>query len=175
MADLTFFQQVTVSAAGGLAAAIAVGCASWAYFRLQERVRWQEQAQGELAKLRQEAVIRMLTAFSEYADAKATELSIHHAYGDDTESDKQERRQASDREDQAWRKLDRSLMVDLLLVPKELGIAFHAAHSQLMQTKDGDRLKQPIIERARALEPYLPPLTKRRIARSEYADEELPI
>jgi hypothetical protein len=162
MADLGLWQQVIVSAAGGFGAAVPVALAGWALFRRQERVRWQEAAQGELAKVRQTALVKVLEAVGRLELARVdcfTDRSDHaRAPTDATAAAVAESEEALEK---AAVDAVRAFSTHLHLLPPDLGKAISDAGDALASLEDPARVR-PILDRLTAvLDPYLPELPRR--------------
>lgn len=162
MAELTFWQQVVVSAAAGFGAAAPVALAGVWLFRRQERVRWQEAAQGELAKVRQTALVKVLEAVGRLELARVDWLT------DRAENEKlpsPETAAALGESEDALEKAAvdavATLSTHLHLLPADLGKAISDAGDALASLEDQAQIR-PILDRLTAvLDPYLPELPRR--------------
>jgi hypothetical protein len=162
MADLGFWQQVAVSAAGGFGAAVPLAIAGFALFRRQERVRWQEAAQGDLAKVRQGALVKVLEAVGRLELARADWFACRtdHA-GAATEASASALAESEDALEKAAVEAVAAFSTHLHLLPPDLGKAISDAGDALASQEDPARIR-PILDRLSAvLDPYLPELPRR--------------
>jgi hypothetical protein len=162
MADLTFWQQVAVSAAGGFGAAVPVALAGWSLFRRQERVRWQEAAQGELAKVRQSALVKVLEAVGRLELARADWFTDRAERASaPTEASASALAESEEALEKAAVDAVAAFSTHLHLLPADLGKAISDAGDALASLEDPARIR-PILDRLTAvLDPYLPELPRR--------------
>ncbi|HET8540945.1 MAG TPA: hypothetical protein VFL83_13820 [Anaeromyxobacter sp.] len=161
MTGLALWQQVVVAAAGGLGAALPVAIAGWWLFRRQERIRWQEALQGDLAKVRQAAVVRVVEQLGRL------ELARHDWLADRAEHDRAPTADAAaalaesrDALEKAAVEAVAAFSASLYLLPPDLARAVSDAGEALASTERGEI--RPILDRlAAVLEPYLPELPRR--------------
>jgi len=163
MADLGVWQQVAVSAAGGFGAALPVALAGWWLFRRQERVRWQEAAQGDLAKVRQGALVKVLEQMGRLELARndwSTDRADHEkAPSDATAAALAESEEALEK---AAVEAVAAFSANLYLLPPDLARAISDAGGALASQGSQAELR-PILDRlAAVLDPYLPALPRRR-------------
>jgi hypothetical protein len=163
MSDLGFWQQVAVSAAGGFGAAVPVALAGWALFRRQERVRWQEAAQGELARVRQSALVKVLEAVGRLELARADWFTDRADHGSaPTEASASALAESEEALERAAVDAVAAFSTHLHLLPPDLGKAISEAGDALASLEDQARIR-PILDRLTAvLDPYLPELPRRR-------------
>jgi len=162
MADLVFWQQVVVSAAGGFGAAAPVALAGWWFFRRQERVRWQEAAQGELAKVRQGALVRVLEAVG------GLELAKHNWFTDRAEHEKEPSDETASALAESDDELEKAAVnavatfsANLHLLPPDLAKAISDAGDALASQDDQAELRRILDRLTAVLDPYLPELPRR--------------
>jgi hypothetical protein len=155
------WQQALVAAAGGLGAALPVAIVGWWLFRRQERIRWQEAVQGDLAKVRQGAVVRVVEQLGRL------ELARHDWLADRADH---ERAPTADGElalaesmealDKAAGEAIAAFSASLYLLPPDLARAVSEAGEALASPERAEI--RPILDRlAAVLEPYLPELPRR--------------
>lgn len=163
MEDLTFWQQVVVSAASGFGAAAPVALAGLWLFRRRERVRWQEAAQGELAKVRQTALVKVLEAVGRL------ELARTDWFTDRAENERLPSPETAAALGESEDALEKAAVdavatfsTHLHLLPLDLGRAIADAGDALASLEDQAQIR-PILDRLTAvLDPYLPELPRRR-------------
>jgi hypothetical protein len=159
--DLPFWQQVAVAAAGGLGAAVPVALAGWWLFRRQERVRWQEAVQGDLAKVRQSAVVRVLEQLGRL------ELARHDWLADRAEHERAPTVETAAAVVESTEALEKAAVeavaafsAGLYLLPPDLARAVSEAGEALASPERAEI--RPILDRlAAVLDPYLPALPRR--------------
>lgn len=162
MTDLSFSQQVAVAAASGLGAALPVAVVGWLLFRRQERVRWQEALQGDLAKVRQGAVVRVVEQLGRLELARhdwlADRADHERAPTDETAVALAESMEALDK---AAGEAVAAFSGSLYLLPTDLARAVSDAGEALASPERAEI--RPILDRlAAVLDPYLPELPWRR-------------
>jgi len=159
---LAFWQQVAVAAAGGLGAALPVAIVGWLLFRRQERVRWQEALQGDLAKVRQGAVVRVVEQLGRL------ELARHDWLADRAEQERSPTADAAAALAESTEALEKAAVeavaafsASLYLLPPDLARAVSDAGEALASPERAEI--RPILDRlAAVLDPYLPELPRRR-------------
>lgn len=161
MNGLAFWQQVAVAAAGGLGAALPVALIGWWLFRRQERVRWQEALQGDLAKVRQGAVVRVVEQLGRL------ELARHDWLADRADHDRAPTPETELALAESMEALDKvageaigAFSASLYLLPPDLARAVSDAGEALASPERAEI--RPILDRlAAVLDPYLPELPRR--------------
>jgi hypothetical protein len=158
---LAFWQQVAVAAAGGLGAALPVALIGWWLFRRQERVRWQEALQGDLAKVRQGAVVRVVEQLGRLELARhdwlADRADHERAPTGDTAAAVAESTGALEK---AASEAIAAFSASLYLLPPDLARAVSEAGEALASPEKAEI--RPILDRlAVVLDPYLPELPRR--------------
>ncbi len=161
MNGLALWQQAAVAAAGGLGAALPVAIVGWWLFRRQERIRWQEAVQGELAKVRQGAVVRVVEQLGRLELARhdwlADRADHERAPTAETEAAVAE---SMDALDKAAAEAIAAFSAGLYLLPADLARAVSEAGEALASPERAEI--RPILDRLGAvLEPYLPELPRR--------------
>ncbi len=161
MTDPSFSQQLAIAAAGGLGAALPVAIVGWLLFRRQERVRWQEALQGDLAKVRQGAVVRVVEQLGRLELARhdwlADRADHERAPTDDTAAALAESMEALDK---AASEAVAAFSAGLYLLPPDLARAVSDAGEALASPEKAEI--RPILDRlAAVLDPYLPELPRR--------------
>lgn len=169
MADLPFWKQLLLSGVQGLVAAAGFALAGWAYFRSQERVRREEEVRGELAKVRNAAVVRTLDALGGFLAAKAANEIIADVYSTDSDSDLAAREKHDNAEQDARDAVDSVLAINRFLVPATLHDAIEKCAFSLDNISAySDEATDALLLLGRSLEPYLPELQRRKVKVTEY-------
>jgi hypothetical protein len=158
---LAFWQQAVVAAAGGLGAALPVAVIGWWLFRRQERVRWQEALQGELAKVRQGAVVRVVEQLGRL------ELARHDWLADRADHERAPTTETTAAVAESTETLEKAaaeaiaaFSASLYLLPPDLARAVSDAGEALASPEKAEI--RPILDRlAAVLDPYLPELPRR--------------
>ncbi len=161
MNGLAFWQQVAVAAAGGLGAALPVALVGFWLFRRQERVRWQEAVQGDLAKVRQGAVVRVVEQLGRL------ELARHDWLADRADHERAPTADTAAAVAESMEALDKAageaiaaFSASLYLLPPDLARAVSEAGEALASPERAEI--RPILDRLGAvLDPYLPELPRR--------------
>ncbi len=161
MTGLAFWQQAVVAAASGLGAALPVAVIGWWLFRRQERVRWQEALQGDLAKVRQGAVVRVVEQLGRL------ELARHDWLADRAEHEKAPTTDTTAAVAESTEALEKAaseavaaFSASLDLLPPDLARAVSDAGEALASPEKAEI--RPILDRlAAVLDPYLPELPRR--------------
>jgi hypothetical protein len=162
VADLGFWQQIAVAAAGGFGAAAPVALAGVWLFRRQERVRWQEAAQGELAKVRQTALVKVLEAVGRL------ELAKNDWFTDRAENEKLPSPETASALGESEDSLEKAAVdavavfsTHLHLLPPDLGKAISDAGDALTALEDPAAIRRILDRLTTVLDPYLPELPRR--------------
>jgi hypothetical protein len=161
VSGLALWQQVAVAAAGGLGAALPVALVGWLLFRRQERVRWQEAVQGDLAKVRQGAVVRVVEQLGRL------ELARHDWLADRADHERAPTAETEAAVAGSLETLDKvageaiaAFSASLYLLPPDLARAVSDAGEALASPERAEI--RPILDRlAAVLDPYLPELPRR--------------
>ncbi len=161
MSDLPLWQQAAVAAAGGLGAALPVALVGAWLFRRQERVRWQEALQGDLAKVRQGAVVRVVEQLGRL------ELARHDWLADRADHERAPTAETAAAVAESMEALDKAageaiaaFSAGLYLLPPDLARAVSDAGEALASPERAEI--RPILDRlAAVLDPYLPELPRR--------------
>ena len=161
MNGLAFWQQVVVAAAGGIGAALPIAVIGWWLFRRQERVRWQEALQGDLAKVRQGAVVRVVEQLGRL------ELARHDWLADRADNDRAPTAETMAAVAESTEALEKAageavaaFSASLYLLPPDLARAVSEAGEALASPERAEI--RPILDRlAVVLDPYLPELPRR--------------
>ncbi len=161
MNGLAFWQQVVIAAASGLGAALPVAVIGWWLFRRQERVRWQEAVQGDLAKVRQGAVVRVVEQLGRL------ELARHDWLADRADHDRAPTAETAAAVAESREALAKAgsaavaaFSASLYLLPPDLARAVSEAGEALASPERTEI--RPILDRlASVLDPYLPELPRR--------------
>lgn len=161
MSDLPFWHQVAVAAAGGVGAAVPVALLGFWLFRRQERVRWQEALQGDLAKVRQGAVVRVVEQLGRLELARhdwlADRADHERAPTTDTTAAVADSTEALEK---AAGEAVAAFSASLYLLPADLARAVSEAGEALASPERAEI--RPILDRlAAVLDPYLPELPRR--------------
>jgi hypothetical protein len=159
--ELPVWQQAAIAAAGGLGAALPVAIVGWLLFRRQERVRWQEALQGDLAKVRQGAVVRVVEQLGRLELARhdwlADRADHERAPTDETAAALAE---SMDALEKAAGDSVAAFSASLYLLPPDLARAVSEAGEALASPERAEI--RPILDRlAAVLDPYLPELPRR--------------
>lgn len=157
MADLPFWQQLLLSGAQGLVAAGVVVVAGWKYFRQQERIRREEDALGDLAKLRQDAMVKVLRTIGDQVLARLT-------YGAVAEMKDENSKSAALAAAAAGVQVANEIMAHLFLLPKDFGDAAQACSAALTRARNVDEINAATALLAQVIDPYLPALPQPSLA-----------
>jgi hypothetical protein len=161
MTGLALWQQAVLALAGGLGAALPVAVVGWWLFRRQERIRWQEAVQGDLAKVRQAAVVRVVEQLGRL------ELARHDWLADRADHERAPTADTAAALAESMEALDKAaadaiaaFSASLYLLPADLARAVSEAGEALASPERAEI--RPILDRlAAVLEPYLPELPRR--------------
>ncbi len=163
MADLPFWQQVFVAAAGGFGAAAPVALVGLWFFRRQERVRWQEAARGDLAKVRHTALVKVLEAVGRL------ELAKHNWFTDRAEHEKAPTDETAAARAESDEELEKAAVeavaafsAHLHLLPVDLAKAISDAGEALASLDSQAEIQRILDGLTAVLDPYLPELPRRR-------------
>lgn len=145
----------------GAAATLAVAALGWFLHRSRERVRWEEEAQGQLAKLRYGALIDLLKSVSSLYWWQFRTLDS------DADVTKEERESASAEAAKAGVEIQRTFASQMFLIPHEVRVAIRDAIVGIGEAESEESLRRSAISLGDALEPYLPRMRRRRLVRAE--------
>jgi hypothetical protein len=150
MAELSFGQQLTLSIVSSLGTAGIVGLVGVLFFRQQHKVRLEEEARGELLKLRQQSFVEVVRALGTLISARIDLVVVHP---DETHAD---RVRAEGEFAKAGDAAVRALMANLLLMPPDLAEALKQAIGAITKAETILAMDKVTHELYPILSSYLP-------------------
>jgi lysozyme family protein len=152
-----------VGALVATAGTLGAGALGAAFARRRHRLAWEEEAQGELAKVRQQALLRMLDALAALVVAKydlTRERGYHDA--DPSPANRADLERADAAEDDAAYRYDQALTANLFLLPADVRAALREAGDAIHGAPTPDAVSEALARAAPVLDRYLPDLPTKR-------------
>jgi hypothetical protein len=147
-------------ATGGTLLGSALGAA---LLRRRHRTAWEEESAGALARVRQQALLRMLDALGALVMAKhdlLRERAYHDA--DPSPANRADLERAEVAEDEAAYAFDKVLTGNLFLLPADVRAALDATGADVHGAGSDEAVSEALARLAPALDRYLPEIPRKR-------------